>query len=68
MGKIDEFEYFFEKEWSDGFPMVTPTEERIQWMLTGTKRSPDELVGRVPPALEPATVRTVAIQIGRAHV
>ena len=61
MGKIDEFEYFFEKEWSDGFPMVTPTEERIQWMLTGTKRSPDELVGRVPPALEPATVRTVAI-------
>jgi hypothetical protein len=61
LGKIDEFEYFFEKEWSDGFPMVTPTEERIQWMLTGTQRKPDEVVGRVPPAMETATVRSVAI-------
>ena len=59
--KLDEFEYFFEKEWSDGFPMVTPTEERIQWMLTGTGRDPEEVVGKVPPALEVATVRTVAI-------
>ncbi len=62
LGKqIDEFEFFFAKEWSDGFPMVTPTEERIQWMLTGTQRDPDEVVGRVPPALETATVRAVAI-------
>jgi len=61
LGKLDEFEYFFEKEWSDGFPMVTPTEERIQWMLTGTQRKPDEVVGRVPPAMETATVRSVAI-------
>lgn len=58
---IDEFEYFFDKPWSDGFPMVTPTEERIRWMLAGTRRDPDEPVGAVPPALEPATVRTVAI-------
>lgn len=61
MGKIDEFEFFFDKPWSDGFPMVTPTEERIQWMLTGTQRAPDEIIGQVPPALEVATVRTVAI-------
>lgn len=61
MGKIDEFEFFFDKPWSDGFPMVTPTEERIQWMLTGTKRAPDEVIGQVPPALEVATVSTVAI-------
>ena len=60
-GKLDEFEYFFDKEWSDGFPMVTPTEERIQWMLSGTQRRPDEPVGSIPPAMEPATVRTVAI-------
>jgi hypothetical protein len=59
--KIDEFEFFFDKAWSDGFPMVTPTEERIQWMLTGTKRSPEEIVGNVPPAMEVATVRSVAI-------
>lgn len=59
--KIDEFEFFFDKAWSDGFPMVTPTAERIQWMLTGTKRSPEEIVGNIPPAMEVATVRSVAI-------
>jgi hypothetical protein len=58
---IDEFEFFLEKHWSDGFPVVTPTEERVQRMLRGTARDPDELVGKVPPAMEPATVRTVAI-------
>jgi hypothetical protein len=58
---VDEFEFFLEKEWSDGFPVVTPTEKRVQWMLAGTKRAPDEVVGSIPPAMEPATVRTVAI-------
>ena len=59
--KVDEFEFFLEKDWSDGFPVVTPTEERVQWMLTGTRRNPDEVVGNIPPAGELATVRTVAI-------
>jgi hypothetical protein len=59
--EVDEFEFFFEKAWSDGLPVVTPTEERIALMLRGTKRGPDELVGPVPPAMEPATVRAVAV-------
>jgi hypothetical protein len=59
--KVDEFEFFLEKDWSDGFPVVTPTEERVQWMLTGTRRNPDEVVGNIPPAGEVATVRTVAV-------
>jgi len=58
---VDEFEFFLEKEWSDGLPVVTPTEERIERMLTGTRRDPDELIGAVPPAMGEATVRTVAI-------
>jgi hypothetical protein len=57
----DEFEFFLEKSWSDGFPVVTPTEARVERMLTGTKRDPFELVGHIPPMAEPATVRTVAI-------
>ncbi|MBI2226386.1 MAG: hypothetical protein HYU44_15890 [Betaproteobacteria bacterium] len=60
-GKVDEFEFFLEKDWSDGFPVVTPTEERVQRMLEGTRRDPDEVVGGIPPALEVATVRTIAI-------
>ena len=30
-------------------------------MSTGTTRAPDEFIGNIPPAMEPATVRTVAI-------
>src|SRR4029434_4414404 len=30
-------------------------------MLKATRRDPEEMVGRIPPALEPATVRTIAI-------
>jgi hypothetical protein len=59
--EVDEFEFFFEKAWSDGLPVVTPTEERIAAMLRGSKRKPDDLIGNVPPAMEPATVRAVAI-------
>ncbi|MGH8634760.1 MAG: hypothetical protein ACRET7_11595 [Burkholderiales bacterium] len=59
--KVDEFEFFLEKEWSDGFPVVTPTEARVRWMLAGTRRDPDEVVGPIPPAMEVATVRTIAI-------
>jgi hypothetical protein len=58
---IDEFEFFLEKEWSDGLPVVTPTEARVQWMLRGTRLNPDEIIGDVPPAGETATVRDVAI-------
>jgi hypothetical protein len=58
---MDEFEFFLEKAWSDGLPVVTPTEARVAHMLTGTMRDPNELIGNIPPAMEPATVRTVAI-------
>lgn len=58
---IDEFEFFLEKEWSDGLPVVTPTEARLARMLAATMRDPDEVIGRIPPALEEATVRTAAI-------
>jgi hypothetical protein len=38
-------------------PVVTPTEERLEAMLRGAKRGPDELIGNVPPMMEPATDR-----------
>ena len=59
--EVDEFEFFLEKQWSDGFPVVTPTEARVERMLAGTRRGPDEIVGRIPPAMATATVRTVAV-------
>ena len=56
----DEFEFFLNKAWSDGLPVVTPTEARVARMLSGTTRHADEMIGSIPPAMEPATVRTVA--------
>lgn len=58
---VDEFEFFLDKPWSDGLPVVTPTEARVKAMLQATPRDPDEVIGNVPPAMEQATVRTVAI-------
>lgn len=57
----DAFEFFFEKPWSDGLPVVAPTEERIERMLGGSRRDPEEILGEVPPALEIASVRSVAV-------
>jgi hypothetical protein len=36
---------FLESGWTDGLPIILPTEERVAEMLTGTDRSPDEFVG-----------------------
>jgi len=58
---VDEFEFFLEKDWSDGFPVVTPTEERVQAMFAGTTRKADEVIGAIPPAGGMATVRDIAV-------
>ena len=38
---------FLENGWTDGLPIVLPTEERVADMLTGTDHAPDEVVGRM---------------------
>jgi len=58
---MDEFEFFFEKEWSDGLPVIPPTEARVAAMLAGTRRDPNEVIGTVPPLLSAATVRAIAV-------
>ena len=57
----DPIEACFERGWSDGLPVVPPTDERILRMLGGTERRPDEIVGLIPPNLAPCTVEKVAI-------
>jgi hypothetical protein len=36
---------FYERGWTDGLPIILPTEERVQNMLTGTSHPADEVVG-----------------------
>jgi len=38
---------FIENGWTDGLPIVLPTEERVADMLRGTSHPPDEVVGRM---------------------
>ncbi len=57
----DEIEAMFDRGWSDGLPLVPPTEERVMRMLSGTARDPGEVVGLCPPDLAPATVEKIAI-------
>ena len=57
----DEFEALFERGWSDGLPVVPPTEARVLRMLEGTSRGPEEVVAVVPPDLIEVTVEKVAI-------
>jgi len=57
----DEAEAFFDRGWSDGLPVVAPTEVRVLRMLGGTTRQPDDVVAVVPPDLVECTVEKVAI-------
>ena len=57
----DEFEAMFARGWTDGLPVVPPTRERVLRMLSGTTRSPDEVVAVCPPDLVELTVEKIAI-------
>jgi hypothetical protein len=40
---------FLDQRWTDGLPVVLPTEGRVARMLCGTSHEPDEVVGRMRP-------------------
>ena len=52
---------FLHRGWSSGFPLLPPTREKVDWMLSGTDRAPDELVGVVRPKGGQATVEKIAV-------
>ncbi|MDZ7686561.1 MAG: hypothetical protein U5O39_17560 [Gammaproteobacteria bacterium] len=57
----DEWEACFDRDWSDGLPVVPPTELRVIRMLAGTTRDAGEVVGEVPPDYAPCTIEKIAI-------
>ena len=57
----DTHEALFDRGWTDGLPVVPPTEARVLAMLEGTHRSPNDIVAKVPPDLAPCSVEKVAI-------
>jgi len=61
-GTLEEVNRFFYKRgWTDGLPVIPPTEEAVAEMLTGTDLPPDYLVAKVPPHMGKATVEKIAV-------
>ena len=61
-GDIDEINRLFvENEWSDGLPIVPPTQERVEAFLAFTDRDPDEVLAVLLPDSRAATVWSVAV-------
>ncbi|MBN1567750.1 MAG: hypothetical protein JXA73_07870 [Acidobacteria bacterium] len=53
--------YFYGKGWTDGLPIVPPTEKAVAEMLAGTDLPPDHVVAKIIPRLGQATVEKIAI-------
>jgi hypothetical protein len=41
-------EYYFEKGWTDGLPVIPPTEDKIFEMLESVNMEPREIIGSIP--------------------
>lgn len=52
--------YFIDHGWGDGFPIVPPTEQAVEHMLTGTKRGRNEVILKMQPGMGLATVEKIA--------
>ena len=53
-------ELFYRRGWTDGLPIVPPTEERVHAMLRGTDLGPENVVGIIDPMKGQATVVKIA--------
>jgi hypothetical protein len=61
-GDLEEVNHFFYRRgWTDGLPVIPPTEEAVAEMLTGTDLPPDHVVGKIIPRLGMATVEKIAV-------
>jgi len=50
-----------ERRWSDGLPIVPPTQERVARMLGATRHARDEVIAAIAPGYGAATVERIAI-------
>jgi hypothetical protein len=57
----DAFRAFYERNWTDGLPIIPPTRDLAEEMLKGTSHKPDEVVGELAPQGGIATVEKIAI-------
>ena len=54
-------ETYFEKGWTDGLPVIPPTEDRIWAMLEGMGKHPEDILGEIPARARKITAEKLAI-------
>src|SRR6185436_8584666 len=60
-GAFEEIDaHYQERGWTDGLPIVPPTETRVHEFLKQTARDPREIVGVLPPRQGEATIEKIA--------
>lgn len=59
LNEIDKL--FYQNGWTNGIPIMPPTEEAVREMMTGTDLPSDFVVAKIPPRLGIATVEKIAI-------
>ncbi len=58
---------FARSQWTDGLPVVAPTAERVDWILTGTDLGRDTVIVKAfPPLGRVATVESIAVALAMA--
>ena len=57
---------FLKNLWGDGLPLSPATEERVNWILTGTDLPRDKPIGKITPKGGIATPTTLAISLAMA--
>jgi hypothetical protein len=68
-GNIQEVnQFYYRKGWTDGLPIIPPTEEAVAEMMTGTDLPPDHIVATIIPRKGKATIEKIAVNAVMAGV
>ena len=55
------YEYYLQHQWTDGLPIIPPTEDKVAAMLDYISRDPQEEIGLMPPKYGRLTLEKIAI-------
>ena len=61
-------DYFEQQGWTDGLPIIPPTEDLVQAMLEASPAPAEQVLGHLPPRNGTVTVEKVAINAVLAFV
>ena len=61
-GTLDEVQdYFYQKMWTDGLPIIPPTKQRLEAFLSFTDRLPEEVIAVLPQEGREASIESIAV-------